>query len=195
MEMEDIAGSAEEELPVAKPSLIVVAGAPGTGKTTLARALAAAVRCPVIGRDEIKEGLLHTPSGRSAAPDEMTRRATLIFFDAVTFFTERNVSIVAEAAFQHRVWAPKLEALQHRAEIKLVICHVDRAVARARIVERGRKDPARAAYHDDAWALAQPDYDPPRLPIPTLTVDTTNGYRPEFERIVAFAKERSSGRA
>ena len=41
------------------PTLIVVTGRPGSGKTTLAHALAREIRCPAICRDEIKEGLAH----------------------------------------------------------------------------------------------------------------------------------------
>jgi adenylate kinase family enzyme len=41
------------------PSLIVVSGPPGTGKTTLAHEIATVVGCPAICRDEIKEGMAH----------------------------------------------------------------------------------------------------------------------------------------
>jgi len=31
-------------------------------------------------------------------------------------------------------------------------------------------------------------YDPPKFDVPTLIVDTTQGYRPQFETIVSFAR-------
>ena len=40
------------------PTLVVVSGAAGSAKTTLAHALAAAVGCPALCRDEIKEGVV-----------------------------------------------------------------------------------------------------------------------------------------
>ena len=52
------------------PTLVVVSGPAGTGKTTLARTLAAAIGCPVVSRDEIKEGMVH------ASPGSCPRSAT-----------------------------------------------------------------------------------------------------------------------
>ena len=42
------------------PSLIVVTGRPGAGKTTLAHTLARLIRCPALIRDELKEGFVLT---------------------------------------------------------------------------------------------------------------------------------------
>ena len=36
------------------------------------------------------------------------------------------------------------------------------------------------------------NYEPPRLALPTLSVDTSNGYQPEFDEILSFAIEKYS---
>jgi len=57
------------------PTLIVVSGPPGSGKTTLAHKLAAALGCPAISRDAIKQGMANATPGFTGAPgDELTRR-------------------------------------------------------------------------------------------------------------------------
>jgi predicted kinase len=172
-----------------QPALIVVTGRPGAGKTTLAHALARAVRCPAICRDEIKEGLVCTAGDGGAPGDDLQRRATDAFFDALTLLLGRGVTVVAEAAFQARVWAPRLEPLRAIARVRVVLCEVDPALARARTVERGLGDPARSRFHPErpGHGAANGEYDPPRLPAPTLLVDTSDGYQPSFDAIVEFA--------
>jgi hypothetical protein len=57
-------------------------------------------------------------------------------------------------------------------------------------------DPIREQYHLDLGVQAAREgrelplgeYDPPRLNLPMLTVDTSDGYQPAFEEIVAFAR-------
>jgi hypothetical protein len=67
------------------PTLVVVSGPMGAGKTTLAHKIAQAIGCPAICRDEIKEGMVHaTPGFDGAAPgDELTMRTLPVFFGVV----------------------------------------------------------------------------------------------------------------
>jgi predicted kinase len=184
---------------IVRPPLIVVTGRPGAGKSTLAHALARAVRCPLLSRDEIKEGLVHATGELGEPGGEAQRLATDVFFEALAVLLGRGVTVVAEAAFQHRVWAPRLEALRERARVRLVLCQVPPDVARARHVERGLADPAQERFHHDHvvrvaraggdWrALPIGEYEMPRSDFPTLVVETAEGYRPAFEEIVAFAR-------
>ena len=63
------------------PTLVVVSGPAGAGKTTLAHLLARAVGCPVICRDEIKEGMVHAAEGLVPGPgDALTQRTLPTFF-------------------------------------------------------------------------------------------------------------------
>jgi predicted kinase len=176
-----------------QPALIVVTGRPGAGKTTLAHALARAVRCPAVCRDEIKEGLLCTSGDAGEPGGDLQRHATDAFFDALALLLGRGVTVVAEAAFQHEVWAPRLEPLRAVARVRVVLCEVGPELAGARQVKRGLGDPARARYHSDGPGRDRAtestgSYDPPRLDVPTLPVDTSDGYRPAFEALVEFAR-------
>ena len=183
----------------APPTLIVVAGRPGSGKTTLAHALARAVRCPVISRDEIKEGFVNATGELGEPGDALQRHVSDAFFDVVKLLLDRRVTVVAEAAFQHTVWAPRLERLSGIARVRIVLCAINPDLARTRHIERGLADPSREQFHHDRgvriaraggdWrALPVGSWDPPHLDVPTLAVDTSDGYRPQFEAIVAFAR-------
>jgi predicted kinase len=174
------------------PTLVVVSGPPGAGKTTLAHAVAAAVGCPAICRDEIKEGMVHaTPSYNANLSQDLNVRTLPTFFDTLRLLLSAGVTVVAEAAFQDRVWRPHLEPLLGLAKIRIVRCTVSPEVARGRIARRLDERPNRAA-HDDREKLRTSTTSEPgtfgwiTLPLPTLRVATSSGYDPQLADIVAF---------
>jgi len=121
--------------------LTVVAGRPGSGKTTLAHALARAIRCPVISRDEMKEGVINSLRSVAKDQDAVQRHTNHAFFKTVELLLQQGVTLVAEAAFGHKVWAPHLEPLLAIATTRIVVCNIDPELARSRHVERGLADP------------------------------------------------------
>jgi predicted kinase len=178
-------------MPVSLPTLVVVSGPAGTGKTTLAHRLAGAIGCPAICRDEIKEGMVVTAQPLSPAGREALQVRTLgAFFDLLRMLLERGVTVVAEAAFQDHVWSPHLAPLTEIAGIKVVQCHTTPETAWARLESRGD---ARGA-HDDR-ALLETHGSPERfyeafqrvvMDVPSIDVDTTDGYRPSLDTLVEF---------
>ncbi|MDE2897838.1 MAG: AAA family ATPase [Chloroflexota bacterium] len=183
------------------PTLLVVSGPPASGKTTLAHALAQAVHCPAICRDEIKEGLVRGVEPESFAPqrgDAANHMATATFFDVVELMLRHGVSLVAEAAFKHQRWAARLTAFGELSDVRVINCVVDHDVARQRSRQRWINEPWRRRFHADPdperlagmgrLAVDQPGgYQPIDLDLPTLVVNTSDGYRPGFDEIVAFA--------
>jgi predicted kinase len=180
-------------VPPSLPSLIVVSGPPGSGKTTLAHRIGAAVGCPAICRDEIKEGMVHaTPDFTPGWDDELSRRTNPVFFSLLGTLLRAGVTTVAEAAFQDRLWRPGLEPLQSLARIRVVHCTVDPELAFRRSLRRSAGDQHRRAHPDpgpgdaEAYVRRLRAFDPVALEAPAIEVDTTDGYRPALDDLMAF---------
>lgn len=182
-------------MPVTRPILVVVSGPASTGKTTLAHRLAGEIGCPAICRDEIKEGMVLTNQPVSEAERDALQLRTLgVFFDVLRILLEQEVTVVAEAAFQHHVWSPRLAPLAEIAHIKVVQCRTTPETAWARLESWGD---ARGA-HDDRALLethgsATRFYESFRrvaLDAPSIEVDTTDGYRPSLDALVEFVVTR-----
>jgi predicted kinase len=180
---------------VASPTLVVVSGPPGAGKTTLAHTIAAAIGCPAVCRDEIKEGMVHARLGTEPGPgDDLDLRTLATFFDVVRLLLTGGVTVVAEAAFQDKLWRPALEPLLDLAAVRIIQCTVDDAVAHARVARRLEQSLNRAAHDDRAYLQTRTTdtRDSPdsfvwiALAAPTLRVDTNDGYHPQLPEILAF---------
>lgn len=172
------------------PLLLVVAGPPGSGKTTLSRVVGDAIGLPVLCRDGIKEGAVFTTG---EVVDHGTSRASALFdlfYELLDAHLARGISVIAEAAYRPDIAGEELRSRQACARLKLLRCHAPDDVW----FERFRERAPRPGHADDQFIARTltsggPDAGAYRLDlpgVPTLEVDTTAGYRPAIDEIVDF---------
>ena len=152
--------------------LVLVTGLPGSGKTTLAVALARKLDLPLIGKDRYKEILFEV---LGVGDMEWSRRigqaAIALQYDAMS--TVR--SAVVDSALWTGVSEPEVEALGlHLIQLH---CRCPFEVARARYFDRVAAGERHAGHRDeemteDSYERFRPLVEPLRLRAPTVEVNT-----------------------
>ena len=122
----------------------------------------------------------------TAGAHELTARTLPVFFGVLDLLARAGVTTVAEAAFQDHVWRPRLEPLAGLARLRIVHCTVAADLALRRVRQRGRDNPLRRAHADFAALPQRTRLRPRRDGRALAEVDTTDGYRPGLDQIVAF---------
>jgi hypothetical protein len=116
-----------------------------------------------------------------------------LFFGIVNQYLAGSISVVIEAAFQHKVWEPRMPKILELASPLIVLCCADGAVAARRHLQRGLENPNRGFYHGDkrvahyrkTGEISPPDsFTAPKFKVPTIQVSTDGEYIPCIDEIV-----------
>ncbi len=177
-----------------KPKCIIVTGRPGSGKTTFSQKLGRRLWMPVVSRDEIKEGYANTYGVKhDQLPPDTNAVVFEFFFAVVNQYLTNGVSIVIEAAFQHKVWERKIPRIAELGKPFIIICSVAAEIAANRHLQRGLDDPRREFYHGDKRVAiyretgeipAPGEYEEPNFDVPTVRVSTEQEYLPTLDEVV-----------
>ena len=175
-----------------RPRLVVVTGAPGTGKTTLALRLAATLSLLLLAKDRLKEPLMDALGVGDLATQQRIGAASYeLMYRIATWSLDAGIGLVLEANFVRGRSEAGLRPLVASAEARQVVCVCDEATRRARFAgraERGDRHPG----HLDRLVLDEWDERPVSahaaldLSIPTLVVDTGDGRIPDDDEILRF---------
>jgi predicted kinase len=179
--------------------LVIVAGLPASGKSTLAERIANELDWPLFTKDRFKEQLY---DAGSFDPDQFDRpasgvlgaQATAILLDVVTTLIGTGVNVVVESNFRPHLARRDLGPLLEIAEGRQVHCTLDRSVLidryRARF-ERRERHPVHVdsvAIHELEDQIDAGYGEPLPLDVPLLRVDTLDDYDPGLPEILAFCR-------
>lgn len=165
-----------------KPTLVLMAGFPGTGKTTLANRLGQRLHWQVIDKDGIKEGyMLEGLSDDDAAWYAYEKSLTRI---SISLNIAKASIILDSSAMRDFVWnAAKQIAHNAGADLRVLHCMVDNDVRMQRLQKRN----TRISQQNVATYTIQPDLSQfIHLPTSTLSVNTRTFSEPPLAQIIDY---------
>lgn len=173
-----------------RPTIVVISGLPGAGKTTLGHNLAEFLRLPFLAKDEIREVLLnHFGNDRKNLP--LIRDATYeILYSTIKKIVSVGKSLIIESNFEEKFATPQLQSLKKEFNCVLfqIYCQVDPSIAFARFQKRsqdGNRHHLHATHNTfEEYKKSLIDNREYHLSLPGITVDMT---KPELIKVAEIA--------
>ncbi len=132
--------------PLQKPTVIMVSGNSGTGKTSIARAIAGELGIRVISSDEVRRSLFGadkktTEYGKGKYDAESNRRTYKKMFDIGFEFLKNDAGVIFDAKFGRSADRQIVEqkAISLGAECRLIECRLSPEMVRQRLILRAEK--------------------------------------------------------
>jgi predicted kinase len=173
--------------PIAAPTLVLMAGLPGVGKSTLASKLGLDLGWVVIDRDGFKDSLLEDALLKARIAEDTAGWASyeVFFRNAHDLLVNQHQSIILDTSTLHRFIFDRAQklAIAARAEFKVILCEVDEKTRQHRL--RTRQKRVSQAYGHLVPEEAARQFDE-FLPEYTLRIDTKDPLKKYEEKALAY---------
>jgi predicted kinase len=180
-----------------RPLLIIVAGPPSSGKTSIGRHIAQELGLPFVFKDGIKEMLFDTLGWSDKEWTEQLDRATYaILFHFMQVQLEAGLSFVIESDFKPDEHTAKLKELEHKFKFKpvQVQCQASDEVLLNRFKKRANSDDRHPGHMDHVnfddfkKALKENTYEPLDIGGECLAVNTDDFDKIDYPALLRSIK-------
>jgi predicted kinase len=177
------------------PILIIVTGAPCTGKTTIAQQLAGKFHLPFVHKDGIKERLFDRLGWKD--DPHWSKLLSLASYDLLYYFIEAQLkagrSLIAEANFKADIDTQQILDLQAKFTFTpfQIFCYTDPEILIRRFVERGDSAERHPGHIDQTMAadirasLLKNEYRPLEVGGQIFEIDTTELACQDYTQVIA----------
>jgi predicted kinase len=152
-----------------KPVLLLMAGLPGTGKSTLALAVGQRLAWPVLDKDTVKSSLLDV-----GADEELAGQAsyTLLYELARDLVVGQGLSVILDtpSSYERVIKASTQIVAEGNGVLQVVLCEATLETRAERLAKRERRSSHVIAIDEAADAAISPVFE--KLPESTLRLST-----------------------
>jgi predicted kinase len=183
------------------PRLVIVSGPSASGKSSIARELAAELELALLAKDDMKEGLFDTlgnPDGEAQSA-RLDLAAYVLLERLGRRILESGVGLIVEGNFVRNRHEVHLGPLVARSRAVVLHCAIEPTAMARRLKKRveGKKKRHPGHTHPDPELLEDPeklvesrdDLEPPNLDVPVKRLDTTREHNPSAARVAKWVKK------
>ncbi|MCY3812355.1 MAG: AAA family ATPase [Gammaproteobacteria bacterium] len=172
-------------------TVVLITGAPASGKTTLARTLADGLELPILAKDRLKETLFDALPNEAVGTDALGIGSFRLLLQLVDDFARGPGAFIVENAFR----AGDGPALQQRlggANVLHIHCDASHATLEARFGQRVASGERHPSHRHADLETALETYAPPQVCSDVLTVPTDDFGSAAYREAVAEAVARAT---